>query len=311
MNRRKFIKLLGLSIAGLAASGAATALAEPKTRKRLNVLLYVTDDQGTNDAGCYGRKSIKTPGLDMLAREGTLMTHGFCTAASCSPSRSVILTGLHCHATGQYGLNHREHNFSSFEHIKSLPFFLQEAGYRTATVGKYHVGPEKAYHFQRYLPGGSPTQMAENCKSLITDDSGSAFFLYFCTHEPHRPFTREGSDPISPRDVTIPPYLLDTPEVREELAQYYMSVQRADSGLLKLIEILKEAGQWDNTLIINVSDNGLPFPGGAKTNFYEPGIRLPCVVRNPHQKKSGTVCNAMVTWADFAPTILDASLIKP
>ncbi len=146
--------------------------------------------------------------------------------------------------------------------------------------------------------------MAEDCKAFITDDNRKPFFLYFCTTEPHRPFRREGSDKFDPKNVIVPPYLPDTPECREELAKYYGSVQRADKGLVRLIEILKETGHWDHTLIIYISDNGIAFPG-AKTTLYEPGMRLPCVVRNPYAKKKGVVTNAMVTWADITPTILD------
>ena len=91
---------------------------------------------------------------------------------------------------------------------------------------------------------------------------------------------------------------------REELAEYYMSVQRADSGLVKLIEILKETGHWEDTLILYISDNGIAFPG-AKTTLYEPGMRLPCVVRNPYAEKTGNVTDAMITWADITPTILN------
>src|SRR5690606_8115283 len=74
-----------------------------------NVVLYVTDDQGSTDAGCYGNPVIKTPGLDTLAAEGTRFTHAFRTTPPCSASRSVILTGLHNHANGQYGHAHSYH----------------------------------------------------------------------------------------------------------------------------------------------------------------------------------------------------------
>jgi N-sulfoglucosamine sulfohydrolase len=104
--------------------------------------------------------------------------------------------------------------------------------------------------------------------------------------------------------VIVPPYLPDIPECREELAQYYGSVERADAGLAQLIEILKETGHWDDTLVIYVSDNGIAFPG-AKTTLYEPGMRLPCVVRDPFRARRGITSDAMVTWADLTPTILD------
>ncbi len=87
----------------------ATALAE-----KPNIVLIVSDDHGTDALGCYGNPAIETPGLDNLAADGTLFTDANCTTASCSPSRSVILTGLHNHRNGQYGLN------TTFITIKAL-----------------------------------------------------------------------------------------------------------------------------------------------------------------------------------------------
>ncbi len=302
--RRQFLKAIGLGAASVAAAKAV--LGGEQSVQRRNVLLYVVDDHGTDDAGCYGNTVIKTPGLDTLAREGTRFTHAFCTTASCSASRSVILTGLHNHATGQYGHEHGYNHFISFPDIKSLPVLLADAGYRTISVGKYHVAPEEVYHFQQYIHGNghSPVQMTDDCKSFIAAEDQKPFFLCFCTTEPHRPFRREGSDTFEAKDVIVPPYLPDTPACREELAKYYGSVQRADKSLLRLIEILRETGHWDDTLIIYISDNGIAFPG-AKTTLYEPGMRLPCVVRNPYAEKKGVVTDAMITWADITPTILD------
>ena len=88
---------------------SVVALAAPK-----NVVLIVTDDQG-QDAGCYGNPVFKTPNLDALAADGTRFKYAFCTTASCSPSRSVILTGLFNHANGQYGL---EHAVQSFQQLR-------------------------------------------------------------------------------------------------------------------------------------------------------------------------------------------------
>ena len=269
-----------------------------------NVILYVVDDQGSTDAGCYENGVIKTPGLDSLAEAGTRFTHAFCTSSSCSASRSVILSGQYNHANGQYGHQHSYHHFSSFPNVKSMPVLLADRGYRTVSAGKYHVAPEEVYHFEEYVKGPSPVKMADRCRDLIAQESDKPFFLYFCTTEPHRPFKREGSDTFDPADVIVPSYLPDTPECRKELAKYYGSVQRADAGLVRLIEILKETGHWADTLVIYISDNGIAFPG-AKTNLYEPGMRLPCVVRNPQLARTGVVTDAMVTWADLLPTVLE------
>ncbi|MDP6718221.1 MAG: sulfatase-like hydrolase/transferase, partial [Pirellulaceae bacterium] len=133
-----------------------------------NVVLFVTDDQSP-DTGCYGNRVIKTPNLDAIARDGTMFTHAFCTTASCSASRSVILTGLHNHANGQYGHQHSYHKFNSYANVSSLPVYLDKAGYRTARCGKYHVAPEAVYQFDEAIPGNSrsPVEMANNCESFI------------------------------------------------------------------------------------------------------------------------------------------------
>jgi N-sulfoglucosamine sulfohydrolase len=287
-----------------------------------NVVLVVTDDQG-QDAGCYGNPVIHTPNLDRLAAEGTRFDYAFCTTASCSASRSVILTGLHNHANGQYGHQHSYHHFISFDRVKSLPVLMSRAGYRTGRVGKYHVAPEKVYQFDQAIKGSSrsPVVMADNCKGFISGDG--PFFLYFCTSDPHRgggvaadlPHKpdRFGNKPAGypgvkavkydPKDVIVPPFLPDTPTCRAELAQYYQSVSRVDQGLGRLIQVLKDAGKYDDTLIIYISDHGIAFPG-AKTTLYEPGMRSPCIVRNPYAKKHGVVSKAMVSWVDLTPTIL-------
>lgn len=306
MNRREF--LMTASAGSAAVLSSRDAQAQNQTRKR-NVLLYVTDDQGTNDAGCYGSRIAKTPGMDTLAREGVRMTSAYCTTPSCSPSRSVLLTGLHNHANGQYGLEHSYHHFASFPNIKTLPVLLAGAGYRTASAGKFHVAPKDTYQFQEYIGGPSPSEMAGKCRSFLAAQDDTPFFLYFCTTEPHRNFKRDGADPVRPEDVVVPPFLPDTPETREELAAYYASVQRADSGLVRLIDILRETGHWDDTLVVCLSDNGMPFPG-AKTNLYEPGIHLPCIVRNPYSSRRNATCDAMVTWADVTPTILDFAQVQ-
>lgn len=277
--------------------------------QKRNVILYVVDDQGINDAGCMGNSIIHTPGLDTLAAAGTQMTHAYCTTPSCSASRSVILSGRYNHANGQYGHAHSFHHFKTFDTIKTLPKHLGEAGYRTWSVGKFHVAPESAYPFDKKLGVKAPVKMAEESRPLIEADSDQPFFLYFCTTEPHRPFKNEGSKPISPEEVIVPDYLPDTPESRAELARYYMSVERADSGLLRLIEILKSSAHWDDTLIIYISDNGIAFPG-AKTNMYEPGVRLPCVVRNPDTVSPPRTSDAMITYADLLPTILDFTKLR-
>jgi len=289
-----------------------------------NVVLIVTDDQG-QDAGCYGNPVLKTPHLDGLAADGTRFANAYCTTASCSPSRSVILTGLYNHANAQYGLAHASNHFRTFENLTTLPVLLSEAGYRTARAGKFHVEPEATYRFDEAIAGNSRSsvELAENCREVIESESDQPFFLYFCMGDPHRGGIANrlqyhpdsfgnrrqgypGVEPVhyEPSQVIVPSFLPDIPECRAELAQYYESVSRADSGLGRLLEILKETGHYDDTLIIYVSDNGMPFPG-AKTSAYEASLKLPCVVRDPNISRRGVVNAAMISWVDIAPTVCD------
>ncbi|MHC4356277.1 MAG: sulfatase family protein [Planctomycetota bacterium] len=322
ITRRGFMKGC---VAGASALISARAFA--RESKRPNVVLIVSDDHGLETLGCYGNSVIKTPNLDALAAEGVRFTNAFCTTASCSASRSVILSGLYNHANGQYGHQHSYHHFISFPNVKSLPVLLTEAGYRTGRIGKYHVAPDEVYKFDVALPGNSrsPVQMADNCRDFVSGDDNKPFFLYYCTSDPHRGGgtanelpgkpDRFGNKPkgaypgvkevkYDPKDVVVPPFLPDLPECRAELAQYYQSVSRVDQGVGRLMRVLKQTGKYDNTVVIYISDNGVAFPG-AKTTLYEPGMNLPCIVRDPRQKNKGIACDALVNFADLAPTILD------
>ena len=285
--------------------------------------MMVVDDQGSQ-AGCYGDTVAQTPNLDYLAAHGTRFTHAFCTASSCSPSRSVILTGLHCHANGQYGLAHEPFYFHTRRYVKSLPVLLREAGYRTCSVGKFHLEPEEIYHFDEYpnkaIPGGfrNPRVMAQRAKEFIKQDDPRPFFLYFCTDDPHRDrisFANDRAIPgvkaikYRPDEIVVPDWLPDLPEVRQELADYYEAISRADQGVGEIVTLLKETGHWEDTLIAYLSDNGPPFPG-AKTNLYDPGTRLPLVVRVPGQQE-GTVSDALVSFVDITPSVLEYAGVPP
>ncbi|WP_217494428.1 sulfatase family protein [Nibricoccus aquaticus] len=325
-------------LTGLCGISAASAT-------RPNIVLIVSDDHGTDALGCYGNPVIKTPNLDALAADGTRFTDAFCTSASCSPSRAVILSGRQNHRNGMYGLEHDESHFSSFANVRSLPVVLAESGYRTARVGKFHVAPDSVYSFQTVLSQGaandpatigrSPVEMAELARGVIEKKDEKPFFLYYATDDPHRanavlpngkPTFETYPEPNSfgnrkagytgitpvtyrPDEVIVPPFLPDTPVARAELAQYYQAVSRLDQGVGRLIEILKKSGQYENTLIIYISDNGAAFPN-AKTTLYDSGMKLPCIIRSPGRARGGVTQDAMITWADIMPTLLDVAGIS-
>ena len=291
---------------------------------RPNIVLIVSDDHGREALGCYGNPVVQTPNLDRLAGYGVRFENSFCTTASCAASRSVILTGLYNHANGTYGHTHGSHHFSCFEDVRTLPALLDEGGYRTGRMGKKHYAPERLFPFA-WNPadsfGRDDVRMAESCREFVRGTE--PFFLYWCSHNPHRASVVE-DHPLGPNgfgnppqsfpgdreqvysedEVVVPPFLSDTPETRAELAQYYQSISRLDRGIGRLLDMLEEEGKSDDTVVIYIADNGAAFPA-AKTTLYEPGMRLPCIVRSPLHQNRGTTCDGLITWADIAPTVLD------
>ena len=299
-----------------------------------NIVLFVTDDQSPI-AGCYGSPIIQTPHLDQLAKDGTRFTHAYATTASCSASRSVILTGLHNHANGQYGHTHHYHKFETYPECASLslPLQLKSLGYRTAHIGKLHVAPESVYDFEYRLTSkhahNTPTWI-DNCKPLIDDPSPKPFFLCFWTTDPHRGGGEEPTAPeklkpnrfgnppagqsypgteevvYDPMALPVPAFLPDTLECRRELAQYYQSCTRTDKALGALVEALKAAGKYENTMIVFTADHGMAFPG-AKTTVYEAGLHVPFVVKMAGDATGGAVNDAMISHLDITPSLLDAA----
>ena len=296
-----------------------------------NIIFIVTDDQSPT-LGCYGDPVAISPAVDSLAQDGTLFKRAYATTASCSASRSVILSGLHNHFNGQFGHQHAYHKFASFHNVValSLPRVLSNAGYRTGQIGKYHLAPEEVYRFDTYLKGNARNakQMASVARNFITADDEKPFFLYFATSDPHRgggddasypgghkpnffgnlpnKAAYEGVDEVffDPNKIPVPPFLPDTPESRSELAHYYQSCARIDQGIAELIKILKESDLYDKTLIVFTSDHGMAF-AGAKTTVFEAGLHVPFIVRNPYEKKRGIESYAMISHADITPSLVD------
>lgn len=331
-----FQRLISLRIAALPIFLIATAfgwigLSSAGAAER-NIIFFITDDESPT-LGCYGDTQAATPAIDAIAKDGTRFNNAFATTASCSASRSVVMSGLHNHMNGQYGHTHHFHKFSSYHDVVALalPRLMAQAGYRTARCGKYHVAPEAVFHFEKTIPGNtrSTVEMAENCRSFITDaDSDKPFFLYFATSDPHRGGGKDKTSDLElPPDLfgnkqnrgsfpgvdevfydaakmKVPPFLPNTPETRSELAQYYQSVARIDQGVARLVKMLKEADLYDKTMIVFTADHGMAFSGG-KTTVYEAGLRVPFIVRNPYETNRGVVSSAMISHVDITPSLLD------
>ena len=294
----------------------ATAAPLFAQRRPKNILLLIADDLGLH-TGAYGDTNAKTPTLDRLAGEGVRFTNGFCTTASCSASRSVILSGLQNHTNGHYGHAHAEHNLHYLPQIKSTAHLLRDAGYRTGIVGKLHVNPMGQFPWDlnaANLGGRAGAEMADKVKSFIESDPGKPFYLHIGYTDPHRAgpgfanrdYPRTVRNRFDPARLKMPSFLPDNAATRAEVAEYYEASNRLDQNIAMMLDVLRQTGQYDNTLIVFISDNGMPF-ANAKTNCYDAGLHLPMIVRSPDQSRRGLVNNAMVSWVDILPTFLDWS----
>ncbi|KAI5465261.1 alkaline-phosphatase-like protein [Mariannaea sp. PMI_226] len=289
-------------------------------KPKKNILLMIADDLG-RDISCYDPESpAKTPHLSSLAQDGTRFTHGFTSTASCSPSRTVIYTGLHTHTNGNYGLACTWSAFGTFPHIDTAPKIFKSLGYATGIVGKVHVGPADVYPWEVREESGSRdvAWVADRAEAFIADAqrSDKPFFLTVGYVDPHRNMAERGGfgnkdsgydsrikdKKYDPQEIAVPAFLSDLPEVRTELAEYCRSINRLDQGIGLIMEKLKLRGVADDTLVFFMSDNGPPFVN-SKTTLYDAGIHLPLIIRQPGV--SGVINPNLVSWVDILPTMLD------
>lgn len=314
---KKLLPALALAL----ALGTVSSFAEKK-----NILLIITDNQNWFDLGCYGNKVVKTPNMDRLAAEGVRFRQAFATVASCSASRAVIYTGVLTHRNGQYAHTPGEHNQRLRPDIVTVFEKLKRHGYRTALVGKQHIGPPEKYplDFSTALnPKDATTYavstkdvkgLAAACGEFIRSSQEQPFFLTLALGDPHPNGTTgiawgvedSADDPAvkyDPALLTVPGFLPDTPMVREQIAAYYQQVSRADRAVGLALEVLKDSGRQGDTLVIFLSDHGTSEPG-AMGNQYDAGVRAPLIVRQPGGP-AGIVHEALVAFTDITPTLLD------
>ncbi|HYO81564.1 MAG TPA: sulfatase [Bryobacteraceae bacterium] len=310
MERRQFLQ-------------AAAAVQAPgllgQSRVSRNVLLLIADDLGLH-TGAYGDKTARTPNLDKLAADGVRFTNAYCTTASCSASRSVIHSGLHNHANGQYGHAHDFHHFAYLPFVRPVSSLLKDSGYRTGVIGKMHVNPIERFRWDLNSQGEARdvVSMAERARQFIEGAGGSPWFLQIGYADPHRAekgfanrdYKGVVAEKFDAAKVEVPPFLPDNPETRAEIAEYYEACSRLDAGIGMITDVLRATKQLDNTLVLFISDNGMPFPN-AKTNLYDAGSRLPLIMRMPGETRRGSTSDQFVSWTDITPTILEWTAAKP
>ena len=283
-------------------------------RTKPNIVVFIADDAGM-DFGCYGNRAISTPNIDKLAASGLRFENAFLTAPQSSPSRTSMMTGKFPHTLGTEDL----HEGLGPEQ-KTIPGYLNEAGYETAVMLKTHWGVNGDRQFSRilkagYLPDQGPlTQTTwDSYDEFLDSNQDNPFFLWVGFVDPHRPDNRNNCTRINnPDKIDIPPFLVDDSETGRDLADYYDEISRMDGDIGRMVRELEKRGIIDNTIIIFLSDNGRPFPR-CKGTLYDTGIQTPLVVVWNGVVRPGSVhSNGLVSTVDLAPTILDmAGIDKP
>lgn len=313
----------------LSLSGSMTA-----SGARPNILLVVSDDHSAFAAGCYGNKDIHTPNIDRFASEGVRFSRCYASSPQSVPSRASIMTGR-----SPVAVNMSRFSVPLARRFVTFPEDLRRCGYYTGLAGRgYHLdGPKSGltgkagririvadYYDEKNLvtfPDRVDTCMVvTNAQKGSTHhrtnvqfeefmacrDKSKPFFIQLCYADPHTPY--DAPEVHDPHMLTLPPYYPDTDGVRRHLAAYYDEVSRLDSDFGELLQILKDNGLEQNTIVIFTGDNG-GAQFRAKGTLYDAGIHVPLIVRWPGHIKPG-VCATPVSNVDISATCLDVAGIN-
>lgn len=314
-----------------------------------NLILFLADDLGYGDLGCYGHPVIQTPNLDAFARQGVKLTQCYAASAVCSPSRSALLTGRTPHRNGVYTWIAEGSEVHLRKSEMTLPKLLHAGGYTTCHSGKWHLNghfnqttqPQPGDHgydwwmatqnnaapthenpnnFVRNgqavgpMQGYSAPLVVAEALAWLTQkrDPKKPFFITVWTHEPHYPIKSD------PKFKALYPQLKDDIQ-----ADHHANVTQMDSAFGQLMRKLDEEGLRDQTLVFFTSDNGpegdgVTSPGrgssgglrGRKRDMHDGGIRVPGLVRWPGHIPASSVCETPVIGSDAFPTLLTAAGMK-
>jgi arylsulfatase A-like enzyme len=316
---------------------------------RPNIVLIVADDLGYGDLGSYGAPDIRTPNLDRLAREGVRLTDYYANAPVCTPTRAALITGRYQQRVGLERPLDTSVDLDTGLPVtgRSLPQLLQNAGYSTALVGKWHLGFKPEYRptrhgfgsFWGYLAGyidwythvrgdGKP-DLWENdsaatadgyfdhaatarAVSFIRNQSGKPFFLEVAYGSPHWPFQSPARASVAVRrnDSMVQHPADPNPPTRQD---YAAIVEDADRGVGQILDAIDQQGVASRTLVIFISDNGGEWLSRnapfrhRKDTLWEGGIRVPAILRWPGVVPAGTVSGQVAITMDLTATMLKAA----
>jgi uncharacterized sulfatase len=299
MTRRLFLALAAFSLQ-LSAFNSPAA-------DRPNMLWITSEDHGPH-LGCYGDKFATTPNVDALAARGMILRHAWSCAPVCAPARTTLISGLYPPSTGA-------------EHMRSLvplpagfkmyPQFLREAGYYCSNNAKEDYNLAK--------PGQVWDESSRNAhyKNRAT---GQPFFAVFNSEKSHESQIRARPHKAvhDPAQVRVPAYHPDTPEVRQDWAQYYDIVSEVDAVAGQRLKELADAGLADDTIVFYYADHGSGMPRSKRWPSNS-GLQVPVVVHFPEkwkhlappEYKPGGESDRLISFVDFAPTVLSLAGIEP
>ncbi|QDT09763.1 sulfatase [Planctomycetes bacterium K23_9] len=265
-----------------------------------DIVVYLADDLSASDLSLYGGNNIETPAIDRLAADGMTFNRSFVASPSCAVSRAALLTGLMPARNGA-----EENHTYPHEDVLRLPKIFNELGYQTAAFGKVaHQRSAPAYHFDTYDLKKEISELRVSVEEFLenrTDKRPLALFVG--VSDPHVPWPNEST--VDPEAMSMPVQLLDTPRTRVQRSRYLQEVKNLDAYLGELREITDKYLSKDQLFVFS-SDHGAQFPFG-KWTLYDEGIRVPLIVARSGKIKAGARTDAMVSWIDLLPTLIDVS----
>lgn len=275
-----------------------------------NIILLITHDTGRH-LSPYGVSTVDTPHCERLARESTLFEQSFCTAPQCSPSRASIVTGRYPHANGVMGLTHEDFAWAMHDSERPIAMLLREAGYVTWLLGWQHEAPDPHSLGFDHVAGFPFKDLPKHLDPMLRNrPADRPFYCQLGSGEVHRPFTTQNTVPDDRLGVSIPSYLKDGPQTREEIRLLQGVIKRFDHGLGQLLALIDQYHLTNDTLLIVTTDHGLAFPR-AKGSLYDPGIETMLFLRWPGRIEAGARKSELVSNVDILPTILECAGATP
>ncbi len=274
-------------------------------------ILFVTAEDICPNFGCYGDVNAITPNFDKFAADGVRFTNVFSVHPCCSPSRSCLATGVYPTRLGTF--QHRAQMWVSADEVRTLPSLLREHGYYTFN-GMKGGSYKTDYNFE---PQDEPWD-STNSKELEWRNrkNGQPFFgqvNLYRTHQSQYGRRRVGEVDShrthDPAKIVLPSYHPDTPAIREIWAEYHDRITEMDGQFAEILQMLEDDGLADDTIVIFLGDNGMGIPAG-KVWLWDQGLHVPMLARIPAKGRhlcpdvAGRVETEMVSFVDFAPTIL-------